>query len=768
MVKFYPNKIGPRTWKFVEFGLPSYDTSLNPTFTFTYNPPEVQVYLCYAGDTVQRNVSGVNSISFDVMFDNFNPIICNTDSVYSYKLAGNVFTNSDLFVTEWIVESGEIFRNDGDTVIHIIWNQDTNVVTGSLSAVITHPYSGCADTISGEVSLLKKPFIEGDDTLIIDVDDYEYLNSNLIYTEARHDSMEWFRNNIRLNVPKNTRYYEAKVPGLYYLIHHSDCGTDTSNAILVKYNCTLSPDFSNTTITSGSISGYNDIIFDGDITISGSVSFAGKDLMMKSGSRIIVPATGAELILNQTQFTGCGLWKGIKVEGGNQPRAMNMYGRVNANTSWIADASIGFYMDQGGYINIDSSVLDNNIFDLVFNDYLIDNSAPFITKNIFGSFYNDSLTCFQDTAMLQFASRGASVLMNGIKVAEMTANKWLNQTDSSYNAIELTVCQDIGVQDNSITGYYLKGIRGRELDGATIAGNDVNNIGALPVVRGDGKTQQGMEFIKSQDLSITGNVFQRCEEGIQFYSSITGILSDIGENAFNENLRGLVLSHHKHPLFATNGDNDDSTVYTNTINVDITCNDFYDNEAGILGGGRLKNQGGKGSSQGASNNFTDNEDWDLVWQTYRDSLHSFKYYEQRTDVFPPPMNRYPNENTPNPTYSLNGETRTTSSEHRDTTATSNICTPSPFVELSISGNDNQSSFKVYPNPFDHFVNIDNNGYQTLHVVVIDLVGKNLTNFSLAPNEKRLWDSSFLSSGLYFVRIANSEGEISTLKIIKAD
>jgi hypothetical protein len=71
-------------------------------------------------------------------------------------------------------------------------------------------------------------------------------------------------------------------------------------------------------------------------------------------------------------------------------------------------------------------------------------------------------------------------------------------------------------------------------------------------------------------------------------------------------------------------------------------------------------------------------------------------------------------------------------------------------------------FLLYPNPAKDIINIEENGDKMVSVSVFDSLGQQIIGLA-ATNQV---DVSSLESGIYFVRIKNSEGNYFVIRIIK--
>jgi len=73
-------------------------------------------------------------------------------------------------------------------------------------------------------------------------------------------------------------------------------------------------------------------------------------------------------------------------------------------------------------------------------------------------------------------------------------------------------------------------------------------------------------------------------------------------------------------------------------------------------------------------------------------------------------------------------------------------------------------FSLYPNPASNFITIetDNNSFNQYRYVIFDIYGKSYSNKELSESTI---DISGLSSGIYFIRISNTNGQTTTKKFV---
>lgn len=77
-----------------------------------------------------------------------------------------------------------------------------------------------------------------------------------------------------------------------------------------------------------------------------------------------------------------------------------------------------------------------------------------------------------------------------------------------------------------------------------------------------------------------------------------------------------------------------------------------------------------------------------------------------------------------------------------------------------------NNVKLYPNPSNGIVNIEFNDLAKSHdILIMDLAGKRIANYTGVTDDKLTFNSNELSKGMLFVSITNNRGESKTLKLI---
>ena len=77
-----------------------------------------------------------------------------------------------------------------------------------------------------------------------------------------------------------------------------------------------------------------------------------------------------------------------------------------------------------------------------------------------------------------------------------------------------------------------------------------------------------------------------------------------------------------------------------------------------------------------------------------------------------------------------------------------------------------NNVKLYPNPSNGIVNIEFNDLAKSHdILIMDLAGKRIANYTGVTDDKLTFNSNELSKGMLFVNITNNRGESKTLKLI---
>ena len=79
----------------------------------------------------------------------------------------------------------------------------------------------------------------------------------------------------------------------------------------------------------------------------------------------------------------------------------------------------------------------------------------------------------------------------------------------------------------------------------------------------------------------------------------------------------------------------------------------------------------------------------------------------------------------------------------------------------IDNNENVNKINIYPNPSNGKFNIEISGTGMSDVSVYSIYGSQLQKFNIIKGERQIIDVSYLSSGIYFIKIDN---KISILEI----
>ncbi len=142
----------------------------------------------------------------------------------------------------------------------------------------------------------------------------------------------------------------------------------------------------------------------GTITVNGTLTFAGADVTMCEGAKIVLGPNGVFNVHSQTTIRGCDkLWDRIVAESSGTNNAV-----VDVNYSTIRDAKIAVAVANGGVVNLKNSTLTNNWVGLRIKDY-----AGTYTGQIYGStIWNDANLIYQPTPSsppIKIAYRGIVV-----------------------------------------------------------------------------------------------------------------------------------------------------------------------------------------------------------------------------------------------------------------------------------------------------------------------------------------------------------------------
>jgi hypothetical protein len=76
-----------------------------------------------------------------------------------------------------------------------------------------------------------------------------------------------------------------------------------------------------------------------------------------------------------------------------------------------------------------------------------------------------------------------------------------------------------------------------------------------------------------------------------------------------------------------------------------------------------------------------------------------------------------------------------------------------------------SSFQLVPNPAEDLVTITFDSRSDWSVSVVDMAGREVVNVGYAESHSAQLETSTFKSGVYFVRVMNSSGQVQIQKLV---
>jgi hypothetical protein len=90
------------------------------------------------------------------------------------------------------------------------------------------------------------------------------------------------------------------------------------------------------------------------------------------------------------------------------------------------------------------------------------------------------------------------------------------------------------------------------------------------------------------------------------------------------------------------------------------------------------------------------------------------------------------------------------------------------LPVGIEDVNNSKVFSFYPNPAKNDVVLSNPTNNTLDISIYNLLGENVANKSLAPSSSKMFDTSKLNNGVYFVSYIDPKGIRKTERLILSE
>ena len=207
--------------------------------------------------------------------------------------------------------------------------------------------------------------------------------------------------------------------------------------------------------------------------------------------------------------------------------------------------------------------------------------------------------------------------------------------------------------------------------------------------------------------TIDGNTFEKLYAGVGYFHSSPPASGStaLTDNRIQKNKYGVVVFSHAEStnLFGCiTGCSNPNSSTTNNINLNIGCNEVYCNDVGIIGGGKLIDQGvDAGSSHG--------NDWGTTGSTMN---HHYDFMWDGTAVnwFNASASTAPNNNftASSPDYCISCASVSYSGidQTDDNVGQTNNCGSVPPIMAIEPAAQEEVNIQLYPNPFDNILNVN--------------------------------------------------------------
>jgi len=274
----------------------------------------------------------------------------------------------------------------------------------------------------------------------------------------------------------------------------------------------------------------------------------------------------------------------------------------------------------------------------------------------------------------------------------------------------------------------------------------------------------GVWLDQTDECTVSNSKFHYCKNGLQYYNTHSNqATTTITENVFFNNQFGLVMASSNHPNTCGSICNNTNT---NTIAVNIGCNNFLLNNVGIFGCGKLNDIGGAQESGNIfiwSNSNNNNIDWDFLWDDLSGNANQkhielnsggqgFAYYD---------INK-PNHNTLNPyqmnsnvAFSLNGFK---GNSNGGAPSGCNRSAGRAFAPQESMNEITQQIISYFPNPFYDLLNITINSIdeqEIFYYEIFDMTGRITQKGKLSISNSI--NCSSMPSGAYIIKIFSNKG-----------
>ncbi len=575
--------------------------------------------------------------------------------------------------------------------------------------------------------------------------------------------LQWYRDGQPVTGATLTSMTATR-PGRYYLVGNSlnpECPMHYSNVIEVKYGCSddIKINYSSyysarpyrfpigvTTITT--TASYNGYAFGKVIISSGAtVNILNTVILAQSCSEIVVERGGILRVTGST-IQGCNDWHGITVYGNPAlPHGTpGTHGEVYIEGCTISDADVAVYSVDGGFLDVEHTVFFGNRHCIALEPYMFQHLSP-IRDNWFDATDLTPYACF--TPPFAAANR-PMVYANGVSDMPIDNNKFYGDFFSpavaQVNGLEARNSQIFHVFNNRFEGALYTAMSFSTTASITLGSNRVGESIAM-------HPQNGIVFDQSSGDIINLNSLYRCNNGMQYYTTMNTPATAISRNLFENGNFGLVISTDEHPVDAPFGANGAG----NTLDITMYCNKFVHNQTGILGSGNLVMQGTLADE--ANNMFSLNRNWDLIWQ----GAAGTNFYQGSTVNPSLPLNL----GLQSP-YTMNGLLQLSNDlAVQLNVSLSSSCRGSWIVTSAEEPVQSNETIRLYPNPFTDEMTVDISGRPDMlyTVEIVDIFGRRVYSAELNEGGSTRLAPNVPASGMYMVRVYRNGEEIRSIPVV---
>lgn len=592
-----------------------------------------------------------------------------------------------------------------------------------------------------------------------------------------YTSIDWYFNGALMQTSSLTSSIPIYKPGNYMAVAQG-CGAERSNSLEIKYDATnsnwdvttyLSPSPCN---TSCSISGNSFVVGDEILVQSGgSLVITGATLNFNGCFGIRVESGGKLEIGDRSILSSTTQWNGILIEDGGE--------LIIKEGSYISDAVSAVILQGEAKADIQNCNFGRNVLHVGIDNYY-GNKSTFIANDTFGQVLDSAvnLVCGSYSAYNNLGSlRGEYMHFNSgnhagnhpVKIYENIV--WKSEDISNRWNSGFIFANDVDsleIVENQVWGFFNFGIKVQGGINVSCFGNDFKNLknnqndfgySGIPSPR---RVGHGMYFKDVTFARILENNVSFWEFGSEYYENLSSKISYYRGNMLRDCNFGLIIANIQNPINYTGSNN--STQYSNQIDLNIYCNLFKYNNYGIVGTGDLLDQGSNTLSAG--NRFYDvslggllNTINSIIWHT---STSNINYYCSvlNGDDGPQQIN---NGNIIIDNTSKNGANSNVNPSTNSGNVNTNICTSIlTFNKADIKTKNQDSKPIIFPNPNNGSFQLQNVDFIKF-ITITNIEGKELINILPKDNNLNI-NLMEIHSGMYFVRFF-SENSNYTIKLI---